>query len=49
MTKKDFVLIAKTLNENEASNEMILAFCAALRPTNPVFDELRFLAECRKK
>ena len=43
MTRKDFVLIAETLNANHASPELVLDFADMLEETNPRFDRARFV------
>jgi hypothetical protein len=58
MTKKDYILIAKTIREwaefhvvknnaNEAAyRDLKIGFAYALRETNPNYDETRFLTAC---
>ena len=51
MTRKDFILIAKTIAELDqtqfyARDTVAHSFAAVLAQTNPLFDRARFLAAC---
>jgi len=43
MTRKHFIKIAKILNDNDASEDMILSFSSMLVETNPRFDHHKFI------
>ena len=46
MTKKDFILIANVLRENNAPLTLAQAFARTLAFTNPGFDPERFINAC---
>lgn len=43
MTRKHFIQIAKILNDNDASADMILSFSSMLVDQNPRFDHHKFI------
>jgi hypothetical protein len=46
MTRKDYVLIAKAIQESADKVEIAHALAAILGADNPRFDRARFLAAC---
>ena len=55
MTKKDYVKIAKILNEAsvfchpEHIGSIVAMFCSVLKDDNPRFDSTRFIKACGKE
>lgn len=48
MTRKDFELIAKALEESNAPDSTVARVGQALATTNPRFDYLKFVEACKK-
>ena len=46
MTRKDYILIAKAIQESTDKTEIAYAIATVLAADNPRFDRARFLAAC---